>query len=142
MWQRDLVIICMLGLRGMLWTDAAAAHEDEVRESSIETKVGIQQRVRGDFATNQNLGDFSFSPGTHDEQLISRTRLNFLFNPVKEVKTFVEGQFYLRENHDDYTKTNLYQAYLELSGLERMPAALKIGRQEMCYGSGFFSWHQ
>jgi hypothetical protein len=97
-----------------------------------------QIRARGDFAANQNLGDFSFSPDTHDEQIISRTRLGLSLKPMDTLEGFVQGQFYLRENHDDYSKVNLYQAYLELHDMKYVPINLKIGRQELVYGSAFF----
>ncbi len=101
-------------------------------------KMGGQQRVRGDFAQNQKLSDFNLAPGIHEEQVISRTRLNFTLEPVKWIKGFIEGQFYLREDGDDYSKTSLYQAYIETRSPEPIPLSLKIGRQELCYGSAFF----
>jgi len=100
--------------------------------------VGGQVRLRGDFASNQNLGDFSFSPDTRDEQVLSRTRLNLSLEPIKQMKGFIQGQFYSRQNHSDYSKANLYQAYLELSDIGHLPIEFKIGRQELCYGSTFF----
>ena len=100
--------------------------------------VGIQERVRGDFVTNQNLSDFSFEPGTHDEQILSRTRPSITLRPVKEVKGFVQGQYYIRKGRFEYGELSIYQAYLELSGIDNIPISLKIGRQELSYGSTFF----
>lgn len=114
-------------------------HETKApQKAGITYNIGADERLRGDFVTNQALGDFSYSPDTHDEQVISRTRVNLSLNPVKEVKAFAEGQFYMREDNSDYSKANLYQAYVELSGVKNMPLEVKIGRQELCYGSGFF----
>jgi hypothetical protein len=117
-------------------------HEEEAAQRHGPTyNIGVEERVRGDFVANQNLGDFSYAPDTHDEQIISRTRVNFLLSPIKELKVFAEGQFYMREDNEgdsDYSKGNLYQAYVELSDMEHIPLEAKVGRQQLCYGSGFF----
>ena len=121
-----LVLMCESGF--------AMAHDEKAR-------IGAEERLRGDFVTNQNLGDFSYSPDTHDEQIVSRTRVNFLLSPIKELKVFAEGQFYMREDSEgdsDYSKGNLYQVYGELSDMEHIPLEAKVGRQQLCYGSGFF----
>jgi hypothetical protein len=142
MWHRDLLIIVLIGLCGTGWIDPAAAHAKIITADDVTAKIGVQERVRGDFARNQNLGDFSFNPGMHDEQVLNRIRLNFFMSPVKGVDGFIEGQFYMRENHDDYSKINLYQVYLELHDIENVPINIKFGRQELCYGSGFFFGHK
>jgi len=100
--------------------------------------MGAQARVRGDFVRNQLLSDFGFSPDTHDEQVVSRTRLNLSVKPMKSLAGFIQGQFYTRENPDDYSEVNLYQAYVEFSGMENLPVGLKVGRQELSYGTSFF----
>lgn len=114
------------------------AHKEDEQENKDIYNVGGQIRLRSDFVKNQKLDDFSFSPDTHDEQILSRTRLNLSLEPIKQIKGFVQGQFYDRQNHTDYSKANLYQGYLELSDPEHIPIELKIGRQELCYGSAFF----
>lgn len=101
-------------------------------------ELGGQVRLRGDFTRNQNLNDFSFSPGTHDEQLVSRTRLNLSLEPTEQIRVFLQGQFYNRLNRKDYSKVNLYQSYFEFSNGESSPFTVKLGRQELCYGSAFF----
>lgn len=113
-------------------------HNGEVKKANDMLKVGGEARLRGDFVKNQNLGDFSFSPDTHDEQVLYRTRLNLSLEPIKQIKGFLQGQFYGRENSEDLSQANLYQAYLELEDVDRIPLGLKIGRQDFCYGSTFF----
>lgn len=115
----------------------ASDKEGEHKKRDIYS-IGGQIRLRGDSLRNQNLGDFSFSPETHDEQIVSRTRVNVSVAPIKQIKGFIQGQFYSRQNHSDYSKANLYQAYIELSDVESLPISLKIGRQDFCYGSAFF----
>lgn len=116
-----------------------AGHKESAQEKENKIfGIGGQVRLRGDFVKNQNLADFSFSPDTHDEQIVSRTRLNLSFDPASQIKGFVQGQFYMRQDHSDYSKANLYQAYLELSNAKPIPLSLKIGRQDFCYGSAFF----
>ncbi len=114
------------------------AQNEEAKKADNIFKVGGQVRARGDFTANQNLGDFSFIPDTRDEQILSRTRINLSIEPIKQIKGFVQGQFYSRQNHSDYSKANLYQAYIGFSDPEHIPIELKIGRQEICYGSAFF----
>ncbi|PIY83763.1 MAG: outer membrane channel [Candidatus Omnitrophica bacterium CG_4_10_14_0_2_um_filter_44_9] len=50
----------------------------------------------------------------------------------------VQGQYYTRRGNSDFSKVDLYQAYVELSDIDHMPFDLKVGRQEFCYGSAFF----
>lgn len=111
-------------------------HHHEEGEGKNETKntvdivkIGAQVRLRG---------DFSFTPETRDEQLLSRTRLNVSLTPLKWLKGFFQGQYYDRQNHSDYSKSNLYQAYIELSDIEALPLNFRVGRQDLCYGSAFF----
>ncbi|MDP3790429.1 MAG: alginate export family protein [Candidatus Omnitrophota bacterium] len=128
--------------RGEIHDKIHDEHEEKTaQKKGITYNIGAEERVRGDFVTNQNLGDFSYAPDTHDEQILSRTRVNFLLSPIKELKVFAEGQFYMREDNEgdsDYSKGNLYQAYAELSDMEHIPLEAKVGRQQLCYGSGFF----
>jgi hypothetical protein len=121
-----------------------ADHEGKGQEEYIENGgdgfliIGGQLRLRGDFAGNQNLSDFSFDPGIHDEQLLARTRLDVSLRPYAWLKTFVQGQYYARRGNSDFSKADLYQAYVELSDIASKPFDLKAGRQEFCYGSAFF----
>lgn len=113
----------------------SSAFSEETKEMLT---ISGQERLRGDFARNQSLRDFSLTPGTHDGQLISRTRAAVSVKPIKPLEVFAQGQFYLRENNYDYSKMNIYQAYIDFSDREHLPIGLKIGRQELCYGSTFF----
>lgn len=131
-------IILLIFFNGTFWSATAAPHEKCEEGEHKKFGVGGQVRLRGDFARNQDLSDFSLSPANHDEQLLSRTRLNMSLEPIEQIKAFTQGQFYNRENHKDYSKTNLYQGYLEFSSKEAFPFSLKLGRQELCYGSAFF----
>lgn len=120
-------------------TETCDEHDEnkEAAENKTIFTISGQVRTRGDFVKHQNLGDFGFTPDTHDEQLLSRTRLSLSVEPTEQIKGFIQGQFYDRQNKSDYSKTNLYQGYFEFS--ERgFPISLKVGRQEFCYGSAFF----
>lgn len=125
-----LAYSAMLAL--MLAPERAFASDDPI------LSIGIQERARGDFVANQNLDDLSFDPGTHDAQVLSRTRPSITLKPVKEVTGFVQGQYYIRKGHFEYSELSIYRAYLELSGLNKVPLSLKVGRQELSYGSTFF----
>lgn len=100
--------------------------------------IGGQVRLRGDFVENQNLSDFSFSPDTDNEQLTSRARLGLSITPSDDLTVFAQGQFYGRNNHNDYSKANLYQMFVEIARTIGLPLKLKVGRQDFSYGSAFF----
>ncbi|MHB9156367.1 MAG: alginate export family protein [Endomicrobiales bacterium] len=104
----------------------------------ITRAIGGEVRVRGDLVENQDLGDLSSSPGSRATQMLARTRLHFSLAAGSRVKGFFQGQFYLRDSQSGYSRGNLYQAYLELSGIGHAPVHLTAGRQELCYGSAFF----
>ena len=122
---------------------------EEVSQSGEESKppenrwkldAGGQVRIRGDFAKNQNLTDFTFTPGQKEAQFLERTRLHgSIENPALGLKVFVQPQWYGRWGGiDRRSEIDLYQGYIEWDKILGSPVSLKAGRQDFSYGSTFF----
>jgi len=109
--------------------------------------VGGQVRIRGDWYSVE--GDH---PGINSEAIVEqRTRLNVRADFTDNVKAFVEMDSYdiwgedFRSNYltgiDSRAVTNndieLYQGYIEASELFGKPLRLRIGRQELKFGSAW-----
>lgn len=99
-------------------------------------KLGLDAMIRGESTNNFNFTDFAFTPEASDERLLMRVRSSLTFTPTDYLAARVEGQWYAYYNHTDYDKVRLYQGYAEAS-LPNKRAALKVGRQELIYGSTF-----
>ncbi len=70
--------------------------------------------MRAESAKNQNFNDFGLTTDINDKQILNRTRINLSINPIHQIKGFIQGQFYLREGDNDYSKARLYQAYIDM----------------------------
>jgi len=105
-----------------------------------ELDAGGQIRLRGDFAKNQNLTDFRFTPGHEESQFLERTRFQVsVENRALNLEGFVQGQWYGRWGGTDQRSAfDLYQGYVEWEKILDSPVSLKAGRQEFLYGSAFF----
>jgi len=107
-------------------------------------KVGVNGFLRGEGAGNFKLSDMSYEPGRDAGRLLYRVKPYAYWHPNQYLDIHLEGQGYgftgegSRNSHD----FNLYQGYVEAklpqgdtSGKNLI--ALKAGRQEFNYGSGF-----
>jgi hypothetical protein len=121
--------------QGLLMSDEQ--NHEKSAEKTAPYAWGAQVRLRGELVTNQHLADFNFSPGTHEVQLLSRTRLHLLARPAQQMTVLLQGQFYTRHGAHDLARLNLYQASLELADPDELPIRIKVGRQELTYGSAF-----
>jgi len=112
----------------------------KVYEGRWEIEVEGQMRLRGDFAKNQNLTDFAFTPGHREAQFLERTRLQAsVENRAMNLEAVVQVQSYGRwGGTDNRSAYDLYQGYLEWKKIVGLPLSLKAGRQEFLYGSAFF----
>ena len=120
--------------------DKSPGEEAKPPESRWTFDGGGQIRVRGDFARNQNLTDFSFTPGKRESQFLERTRLHgSVENPALHLKAFAQPQWYGRWGGiDKRSAFDLYQGYLEWEKILDTSIGIKAGRQEFYYGSAFF----
>jgi hypothetical protein len=120
--------------------DKGSEREVLLRLGDWEFDAGGQVRLRGDFAWNQNLTNFAFTPGHKEAQFLERTRLQAsIENHSLNLQVFVQGQWYGRwggiDNRSDF---DLYQGYVEWGKVLNLPVSLKAGRQEFLYGSAYF----
>ncbi len=102
--------------------------------------AGSQIRLRGDFALNQSLTDLSFNPGRGESQLLERSRVSVTVeNATRGFTLLAEGQWYARvggrQRRSDF---DLYRAYVEWRSDWDVEVTLRVGRQEVAYGSMFF----
>lgn len=99
-------------------------------------KAGLDVMIRGESTRNFNFSDYTFTPGSGDDQLLVRVRPSLTYNPADYFTARVEGQWYATYNDEDFDKIRLYQGYMEGS-LPSKKATLRAGRQELVYGSTF-----
>ncbi len=107
---------------------------------SWEFEAGGQLRFRGDYAKNQNLTDFTFTPGEKEAQFLERSRFHgSVENKALGMEVFAQIQWYGRwGGKERRSEVDLYQGYVEWEKVLKSPLRLQVGRQEFSYGSMFF----
>ncbi len=107
-------------------------------------KVGVNGFLRTEGAGNFKLADMSYTPGSDAGRLLYRVKPYAYWHPNDYLDVHLEGQGYgfTGEGSRDSHEVNLYQGFVEAklpqgdaSGKNLI--ALKAGRQEFNYGSGF-----
>ncbi|WP_243370141.1 alginate export family protein [Geotalea sp. SG265] len=121
--------------------DGAGQHQEKQEEVKDPLqfgplKVGLDAMIRGESTNNFNFTDFAFTPEKSDGRLLIRVRPSLTFTPNDYLNARVEGQWYAFYNHTDSDTMRLYQGYVEGS-MPNKKASLKVGRQELVYGSSF-----
>lgn len=108
---------------------------------------GIKGFLRTEGAGNYRLPDFAYNPGRAEGRFLYRVIPYLLWHPADFLHIHLEGQGYGYTGGSQYLgKYSLYQGYVEgvLPGTEIF--SLKVGRQELVYGSAFIlgsnSWFQ
>lgn len=116
-------------------------------EPAHELTYGIKGFLRGEGAGNFRLPEFGFNPGHAEGRFLYRVIPYVLLHPTDFLHIHLEGQGYGYSGGSQYLgKYSLYQGYVEglLPGTEVF--SLKVGRQELVYGSAFIlgsnSWFQ
>ena len=101
-------------------------------------KTGVKGFLRGDGAANQRLPDFSFNPGHAEGRFLYRVLPYAYWHPTDYIDVHVEGQGYGYTGSSQYQgKVSLYQGFVEVKTPDSDRLALKVGRQELVYGSSF-----
>lgn len=107
-------------------------------------KVGVNGILRGEGAGEFKLAEMSPAPGSNSGRLLYRVKPYAYWHPNSYLDVHLEGQGYgfTGEGSHDSRDFNLYQGFVEAklphgdaSGKNLI--ALKAGRQEFSYGSGF-----
>lgn len=107
-------------------------------------KLGLNGFLRGEGATSFRMRDLSYSPGRGEGGGTYRVKPYAYWHPNDRWDVHAEGQGYgfIRGGDDHAGKASLYQGFAEVRiPDEDLPgvnwAAVKAGRQEFVYGSGF-----
>ncbi len=130
-----LVSLCLTGL--LLFAAGAAYAELQ------NVEVGGSLRIRGNYYNLDSLGDISW--------IEQRTRLSVKADFTQEVSAFIEFDYYSGwgedfrsiyltgadartggTNNDDVA---LYQGYIEARDMWGTPLSMRVGRQELSFGS-------
>jgi len=101
-------------------------------------KTGVKGFLRGEAAGNQRLPDFSYNPGHSEGRFLYRVLPYAYWHPTDFIDIHVEGQGYGYTGGSQYRgNISLYQGFVEGKLPDSDLLALKVGRQELVYGSAF-----
>ncbi len=101
-------------------------------------KGGVKGFLRGEGAGNQRLPDFSYNSGHGEGRFLYRVLPYVYWHPTDYIDIHVEGQGYGYTGGSQYSgQFTLYQGFIEGRFPGSDVAALKVGRQELVYGSAF-----
>lgn len=107
-------------------------------EPPFEYKAGLKGVLRGEGAGNFRLSELAYNPGHSEGRFLYRILPYVYWHPTDYLDIHLEGQGYGYTGSNQYQgNISLYQGFVE----GRLPgsdvAALKVGRQELVYGSAF-----
>ncbi len=154
--HKTIVLVLLLGLAGAGSAGAAESREEEPGVNSTAShqdgsgpvtegkdplrfgplKLGLDAMLRGEAASNFSFTDFTFTPGNGDQRMLLRLRPSLSFTPTDYLSARVEGQWYRHNGNTDSDKISLYQGFVE-GTLPGGKVSLRVGRQELVYGSTF-----
>lgn len=105
---------------------------------ALEYKVGVNGFFRGEGTGNFSLADFGYTPDRGQGRFLYKVKPYAYWHPTDYLDIHLEGQGYGFSGGSRYAgKISLYQGFVD----GRVPGsdllALKVGRQEFNYGSGF-----
>lgn len=105
---------------------------------AFEYRVGLNGLLRGEGTGNFRLADFGYTPSHGQGRFLYRVKPYAYWHPTDYLDIHLEGQGYGFSGGSQYAgKVSLYQGFVEgrIPGSDLL--ALKAGRQEFNYGSGF-----
>lgn len=103
-----------------------------------EYRLGVNGFVRGEGAGNFRLPDFSHAPGHGEGRFLYRVKPYLFWHPVDWLDLHAEGQGYGFNGGDQqYGKISLYQGFADILCPSCDGNSLRVGRQELVYGSAF-----
>jgi hypothetical protein len=107
-------------------------------EQPFLVKAGVNGFLRGEGAGNFRLSVLSYDPGHAEGRLVYCIKPYVYWHPADYLDIHLEGQGYGFSGSTQETGMfNLYQGFIEAKLPDSSLLALKAGRQEFSYGSGF-----
>lgn len=101
-------------------------------------KVGIGGFLRGEGTGAFRLTDFSYQPDHGEGRFLYRVKPYLYWHPTDYLDIHLEGQGYgYSGGNQYYGKYSLYQGFVEGRCPRFEGLAVKVGRQELVYGSAF-----
>lgn len=137
----------MSALVGILSVGLPAAHA-EVDLKEVADKLTIGAEVRNRYETLDNY-DFNDAVLDENSRIFLRTRVRMKFDATPDITAFVEVQDSRRWGDETSTASDdagvdLHQGYGEVRNILGFPVDIRVGRQELSYGSerliGAFGW--
>jgi hypothetical protein len=109
------------------------------KEPTFLYKIGMAGFVRGEIARNFSLTDLVNVPGHGEGRLVYRLKPYAYWHPTDWLNIHLEGQGFgfAGGAHQEYNKYSLYQGFIDVKWPGNDILALRGGRQEFSYGSGF-----
>ncbi|MCA9323050.1 MAG: alginate export family protein, partial [Planctomycetes bacterium] len=100
-------------------------------------KIGGQFRFRGEYRTTRDYSAGGVGNGA--DFVIQRTRLNFDFRVMENLRAFVELQDSRLWGEEpsvvgDLEGVDIHQAYVDFENAFHAPLTFRVGRQELSYG--------
>jgi hypothetical protein len=110
----------------------------EAGQPLFPVNAGINGFIRGEGAGNFRLPVLSYDPDHAEGRFVYSIKPYAYWHPTNYLDIHVEGQGYgFSGSTQEMGRFNLYQGFVEAKLPNRDWLALKIGRQELSYGSGF-----
>jgi Alginate export len=107
-------------------------------ERPFAVKAGVNGFLRGEGAGNFRLPVFSYDPGHAECRFVYSVKPYVYWRPADYLDIHLQGQGYGYSGSTQETgRFNLYQGFVEAKLPDGDLLALKAGRQEFSYGSGF-----
>lgn len=115
-----------------VWGSAAA--EREPPEETFSPELGIL--LRGEASRSFSLADSVYAPGENHRGVFLRLRPGLVAAPSESVELKAEGQWLSRTGDEGRgSHTSVYQLYVQKGDPEA--TGIRVGRQEIVYGSAF-----
>ncbi|BDV42382.1 outer membrane channel protein [Geotalea uraniireducens] len=101
-------------------------------------KVGVDGFLRGEGVAAFRLTDFSYRPDHGEGRFLYRVKPYLYWHPTDFLDLHLEGQGYgYSGGNQYYGKYSLYQGFIEGRCPRFEGLSVKVGRQELVYGSAF-----
>lgn len=118
------------------WTNAAALEAQGGAPDLAPVEIGIDTVLRAEHTEPLGFAEASLGPGGDDHGLVPRVRPSITVTPGAWLTGKVEAQWYASSVGEESEPPSIYQAFAE-ARLLNGTTSLKVGRQELVFGSAF-----